>query len=434
MAIDGPRRPFSQAVVLCGYGNRLAPLTDDEARLPKALLPVAGEPVLKRSLDWLLADGSVDEAVLVVRRASERPMRDFAASYKPPTSNAKAALKFVVASGPGDAGDEHDTSSSLHALEAALPAITADPFAVVSCDLVTDVPFAELVGAARDAASRNGGTLPALTALFYEGAKVEKGGASAERGNDKDPEADQLVLAPSSPGSPADLLMLLPHNPDRESLVLQPSLLSRHPRVRVSPAYRDAHAYLLRRWAANWMVSRAADWHSLREEAIPALVKAAWKGPEWREKNGLDKAIVAGDFGIMPVHVRAHLLPATSERYCLRANRAWSLLEANRRFLDAAPPGPKETGKPIVLVRRSAVGTGASLGLDAKIVNSVLGKDVAVGEKSKLEGCIVADGAKIGINCSLTSCDVGPGAVVDDGTTAKGETFSAEDDEEDDDE
>ena len=50
---------ITQAVVLCGAGGRLGPLVDD-ARLPKALVPVNGEPMLRRVLDWLLAARGIE--------------------------------------------------------------------------------------------------------------------------------------------------------------------------------------------------------------------------------------------------------------------------------------------------------------------------------------------------------------------------------------
>jgi NDP-sugar pyrophosphorylase family protein len=48
-----------QAIVLCGRGTRLGVLTSDEAALPKALLPCGDAPLVQRTLDWLLSDGSV---------------------------------------------------------------------------------------------------------------------------------------------------------------------------------------------------------------------------------------------------------------------------------------------------------------------------------------------------------------------------------------
>lgn len=54
---------------------------------------------------------------------------------------------------------------------------------------------------------------------------------------------------------------------------------------------------------------------------------------------------------------------------------------------------------------------------------------------SKLDLCILASNCKVGEKCVLKDCDVGPGAVVPAGTNAKGEKYSVEEedgDEEDD--
>ena len=48
-----------------GQGTRLAPLTD---HLPKALVPVAGYPIIDRQLEWLKAGGVTDVMLLVGHR------------------------------------------------------------------------------------------------------------------------------------------------------------------------------------------------------------------------------------------------------------------------------------------------------------------------------------------------------------------------------
>ncbi|KAJ3347724.1 hypothetical protein HDU91_006718, partial [Kappamyces sp. JEL0680] len=40
------------AIILCGYGARMYPLTE-ESNLPKALLPIANKPMISHALEWV---------------------------------------------------------------------------------------------------------------------------------------------------------------------------------------------------------------------------------------------------------------------------------------------------------------------------------------------------------------------------------------------
>src|SRR5437899_12192996 len=61
--IERQRRSRMKAVVLAaGEGTRMRPLT---ANLPKPLLPVAGKPFLRHSLEALRAAGIKDLAILI---------------------------------------------------------------------------------------------------------------------------------------------------------------------------------------------------------------------------------------------------------------------------------------------------------------------------------------------------------------------------------
>lgn len=67
-----------KAVILAaGFGSRLRPLTDDR---PKALVPLAGRPLLGRTLD-ALAEAGVKSAVVVTGYRQDR-VHDFLAGYR----------------------------------------------------------------------------------------------------------------------------------------------------------------------------------------------------------------------------------------------------------------------------------------------------------------------------------------------------------------
>lgn len=60
-----------QAVVLCGPGHRLSPLTDEE-KLPKCMVPVANRPMLYYPLSWLMQAGITDVIVVASATGGQR--------------------------------------------------------------------------------------------------------------------------------------------------------------------------------------------------------------------------------------------------------------------------------------------------------------------------------------------------------------------------
>ena len=68
-------------VLAAGYATRLYPLTLDR---PKALLPVAGRPMLEHVLERLAAIPEIDGAYVATNSKFARVFRDWAAAYAPP--------------------------------------------------------------------------------------------------------------------------------------------------------------------------------------------------------------------------------------------------------------------------------------------------------------------------------------------------------------
>ena len=116
-------------VLTAGLGTRLRPLTDVRA---KPAIPVAGEPMIRRIINWLAAHG-VTDLVLNLH-------------YRPET------LTAVV----GDGTDlsvrvryswEPRILGSAGGPRQALPLVAADPFLVVNGDTIADVDLAGLAAA-----------------------------------------------------------------------------------------------------------------------------------------------------------------------------------------------------------------------------------------------------------------------------------------------
>jgi mannose-1-phosphate guanylyltransferase len=116
-------------VLTAGLGTRLRPLTDVRA---KPAIPVAGEPMIRRIISWLAAQGVTD----VVLNLHHRP----------------ETLTAVV----GDGADlsvrvryswEPRILGSAGGPRQALPLVAADPFLVVNGDTIADVDLARLAAA-----------------------------------------------------------------------------------------------------------------------------------------------------------------------------------------------------------------------------------------------------------------------------------------------
>lgn len=117
-------------ILTAGLGTRLRPLTDVRA---KPAIPVAGEPMIRRIVRWLVS-GGVTDVVLNLHHLPET-----ITSLVGDGSDLGARVRYsweqptVLGSGGGP--------------RLALPLIDADPFFIVNGDTLTDLDLAELADA-----------------------------------------------------------------------------------------------------------------------------------------------------------------------------------------------------------------------------------------------------------------------------------------------
>lgn len=57
--------PEFQAVILCGPGSRLYPISNNEV-FPKPLIPIAGRPLISYPLSWLEREGIYSNYIYVL--------------------------------------------------------------------------------------------------------------------------------------------------------------------------------------------------------------------------------------------------------------------------------------------------------------------------------------------------------------------------------
>lgn len=148
-----------QAVVLCGPGHHLYPITDGE-HLPKPLVPVAGKPLISYPLLWLEQEGIIsnekilslfpleyghflhinifvyciyfeffEDVIVVVQRSSSAKVTHYL--HKVYISSLK--IQIVIQENENEEG-------TIDALLHIKPYLRTD-FLVLPCDLIFNVPF-----------------------------------------------------------------------------------------------------------------------------------------------------------------------------------------------------------------------------------------------------------------------------------------------------
>ncbi len=108
-----------QAIILAaGFGKRLRPLTD---RMPKALVPVKGTPLLLHALNCLARSGKITEVVLVVGHRKQDIMQAVGSEY--------LGMPIVYVENP-----QYETTNNVYSLALAAPYAREDCL-LLECDI-----------------------------------------------------------------------------------------------------------------------------------------------------------------------------------------------------------------------------------------------------------------------------------------------------------
>lgn len=151
-------------VLTAGLGTRLRPLTDVRA---KPAIPVAGEPIVRRIITWLVANGVSD----LVLNLHHRPDTLTAVVGDGSDLSARVRYSWEQPTVLGSAGGPRH----------ALPLIDAETFLIVNGDTLTNVDVTQLVAA--HTASNALVTLalvPNRAFDRYGGVQVDRGGVVSE--------------------------------------------------------------------------------------------------------------------------------------------------------------------------------------------------------------------------------------------------------------
>ena len=160
-------------VLAAGEGTRMRPLTTDR---PKALVEVAGQPLLSHALDALLSVG-VDRVVVVIGYRGEAVVERYGDSYR------ETPLAYV---------EQHEQLGTAHALGQAFPELSA-PFVVMNGD--------NICRANLDAVVRRHRGTDAEATLLVEGVSHDQARKTGVVETDTDGRVTRLVEKPDEPPS-----------------------------------------------------------------------------------------------------------------------------------------------------------------------------------------------------------------------------------------
>ena len=358
-------RSFSdfQAFILVGPGHALAPVADPHLS-PKWSLQVGNIPMMAHLLNWL-ADSQITNLFVLC------PARYQASLSGMIEQRCQPNLRLDLIPCENEDSEGFGTIAKLHQIK---PYVRGN-FMLLPCDLLTDAHLGKMADL-----HRSGEAL--VTCMLAPSSKEE---------------SERIVVGLDTPR-----IVVLEENTG--TLSVPGGLLFRHPKIVLRTDLRDAHCYMFRQDIFDYL---EPGMYSVREELIPALVKA----------------------GNQRVH--AYVLDETQR--CLRVNTFANLMKANQLQL----PPKKDTAvlaAPDVQIadktstcKRSILGTGVKIGKSCKIANCVLMSGTHVEDGCKLEGVTTGPNVSIQRECKLRDCRIGPGYSMPSGTEAQGEFFSVHD-------
>ncbi|CAI0548751.1 unnamed protein product [Linum tenue] len=455
---------FQVVVLAGGTSKELVPLVSKE--VPKPLLPVANRPVLSYVLEQLELSNLKD--LIVVVEGEDAALRVggwISGAYVD-------RLHVEVAAVPEDVG----TAGALRAIARHL---TAKDILVVSGDLVSDVP----PGAVAAAHRRHDAVVTSMICSTPVSGPVESGSVGAKDKIKKPRRFNIIGLDPTK----QFLLYIASGAEVEKDLHIPKSILRAVGQMDIQADLMDAHMYAFKRAVLLEVLEQKQNFHSLRHDVLPYLVKTQLKseillnGTPQAEENGHDKVTSESNQTIIsqilanastprfhevyesihngsPTVQRTHkccAYIASNSKYCARLNSIQAFSDINRDVIGEANHlsgysfsvhnniihpsselGSKTTVGPHCMlgegslmgdkcsVKRSVIGRHCRIGSNVKIVNSVVMDHVTLGDGSSIQGSIVCSNVQIQERVVLKDCQIGAGFVVSAGSEHKGESLT----------
>lgn len=360
-----------EAVVLCGEGHQLQPLS---AGVAKAMLPVANKPLIDYALDFCQRAMFRKVTVAVVDRDFEE-----VAAY---VSGKYPEVRLVETS--------HESSSGDVAVKLCSE-LTGD-FVFIPCDMVTDADPNEFVGAYR---SRDDTT---IAVGFYHHIKGETLDIKT---------LDPDILLHSRPRKEDGRSLLLDSYSrqqvkDHKRLAVRMAMLWKYDAVLASTQTLTSGVYFCSQQVLDLL--QATPPEKCEGKSIHELVRDLARRT-WQHRTRLDEILMA-------------FIPNTANY--LRTNKLPTYLEANRNQMKIrarshqrpVAAGDKREKGSAVIGNDSLVGDNTIVGERSSVKRTVVGVNCSIGKKCKLTGCVLLDGVTLGDDVVLENCIIGKGAVV----------------------
>ncbi|XP_065069991.1 translation initiation factor eIF2B subunit gamma-like isoform X1 [Rhopilema esculentum] len=436
---------FQVVILAAGGGSRMYPLTEE---IPKALLPVGNLPLIWYPINNLHKHG-FDEFIIVVLRSKENM---FSQALKP-CCDKKIKFNFVTIPDDEDLG----TAESLKFIKDKIETDTI----IVSCDLITDVPFHRLA----DVHRTHDATLSVLMAPRVE-VQQEKEANKGGKIKTKDNEQGQKDFISIDRQEDRLLFMLNEADLDVDSISIKKSLLKRYPSMMIQNDLVDSHMYIMKKWLIDFIAENRS-FESLKADAIPYVINKQFsKAKQKEQQNDLNSSMasltecntkpdifsfareddVRSSVRLWSVHgdsgnssecsgvIRCHGYVA-DDNLTVRINDLPAYTHINREITKLLPTilqnqdfakihstvhvkeksqigsdcivGESVSISENVSIKKSTIGKHCKIGSKVKISNSVVMEYVTIEDGCSIQGSVICNYAYIKENSNLKDCQVG---------------------------
>lgn len=356
-----------QAVILCGPGKRLHPITTGTC---KPLLPVGNKPLIQYAIEWCGKAGFASTTVAVAEPDYDEVLSACLA----------LGLMIQVVKTP----DHVSSGEVLKLLETNHVLNDQCDLAIIPCDLITNFEPEALISTVRSQE-----TSMAITGFYYRNQLESLDVATLD--------PDVLLHSVLSAGSSTQCLLdSYERQCIKEAKLLKPrmAMLWQFPQVVATMDLLRSGIFFIRR---SVLAYDNIDFHKPLPKVIRDVARRTWCHRTPHEV------------------VVLHILPNSGSM--LRANTLPAYMEANRLKLreqakQAHAVKPREAGQ-AVIGNDSIVGTNTTVGERSSVKRTAIGKNCEVGRKCRLNGCVILDNVKIGNDVTLENCLVGHSAVIE---------------------